>query len=193
MRAESANGRSQPLRIALRRRGRHEYRGIFIHEQGHAFGLPHVGEAYDQFRYPYEWGSLQGSAWGYDANLREFLAPFVPASASRYGACTSNTFAGHARAFDSRGRCVKQDPMQSGSGDQGSRYRFATFSDYSTAVMQRWFEGRTTLDGDGTHDYGGGKIVRDRSFTGGYKPWDNIDRAWINVTFYELNSAALQT
>jgi len=160
--------------------GDSSYAGIFIHEQGHAFGLPHVGGAYDSHKYPYNWGSLKGSAWGYDINHGEFLAPFVPSSASRYGACASDTFDGHARALDAANRCVKQDPMQSGSGDQASGYRYASFSDYSTAVMQRWFEGKTTVNGDGTHSYSGGKVARDASFPGGYKRWDRVDRRWVN-------------
>lgn len=157
--------------------------GIFIHEQGHAFGLPHVGEAFDQGRYPYEWGSLDGSAWGYDSFRREFLAPFLPATATRFNGCAGDTFGGHPRALDDAGRCVKQDPMQSGAGDQAQGYRFATFSDYSTGVMQRYFEGRTTLASDGvTHRYSGGKLVRDAAFPGGYKRWDTLDRQFVNVS-----------
>ncbi|MGQ0698445.1 MAG: M66 family metalloprotease [Panacagrimonas sp.] len=158
------------------------YRGIFIHEQGHAYGLPHAGEAFDTNRYPYEWGSLKGSLWGYDSNRSLFLAPFLPTSASTYSGCASDVFAGHARAADAKGRCVKQDPMQSGSGDQAAGDRFTAFSDYSTAVMQRYFEGRTTVNGDGSHAYSGGKIVRDASFPGGWKRWDTVDQRWINVT-----------
>lgn len=158
------------------------YAGIFIHEQGHAYGLPHAGEAFDANRYPYEWGSLNGSLWGYDSNRSVFLAPFLPTSASTYSGCASDAFAGHARAADARGRCVKQDPMQSGSGDQAAGDRFTAFSDYSTAVMQRYFEGRTTVNGDGSHAYSGGKIVRDASFPGGWKRWDTVDQGWVNVT-----------
>lgn len=156
------------------------FAGIFIHEQGHAFGLPHQGEAFDGEKYPYDWGSLKGSLWGYDVNKREFLTPLVPATASRAAGCLSDTFAGHARAVDERGRCIKQDPMQSGSGDQASGYRFATFSDYSAAMVQRNLEGLTTDNGDGTHRYSGGQIVRDASFAGGYKRWDTLDRRWVN-------------
>ncbi|WP_428384375.1 M66 family metalloprotease [Nevskia ramosa] len=158
------------------------YRGIFIHEQGHAMGLPHAGEAFDDGEYPYEWGSLDGSAWGYDASRREFLPPFLPVTAETYAGCVSDDYAGHPRAIDALRRCVKQDPMQSGSGDQANGYRFATFSDYSTAVMQRHFEGRTTADASGAHAYNGGYVVRDTSFAGGYKRWDGIDRRWVNVT-----------
>lgn len=161
--------------------GDETYAGIFIHEQGHAFGLPHAGEAFDAFKYPYEWGSLNGSLWGYDPNRREFLAPFMPSNSSRASGCASATFGGHARARDSLNRCFKQDPMQSGAGDQAAGYQFATFSDYSTAVMQRWFEGTTTQSGS-THTYSGGKVVRDASFAGGYKRWDSLDQRWINVT-----------
>lgn len=161
--------------------GDSNYGGIFIHEQGHAFGLPHQGEAHDAGRYPYDWGSLKGSLWGYDLNKKQFLAPFVPSTASRHASCASTNFAGHARATDEQGRCVKNDPMQSGSGDQASDYRFATFSDYSTAMMQRYLEGVTTVASNGsTHSYSGGKIVQDAGFASGYKRWDTIDRQWVS-------------
>ncbi|WP_161554182.1 M66 family metalloprotease [Stenotrophobium rhamnosiphilum] len=162
--------------------GDYSYSGIFIHEQGHAFGLSHAGEAYDGGRYPYNWGSLNGSAWGFDPFHNEFLAPFVPSTASTYVGCSSDTFGGHARAADSSGRCVKQDPMQSGAGDQASGYKFATFSDFSSAVMQRHLEGTTTVDGAGNHSYSGGSIVADSSFPGGYKRWDSVDLKWVNFT-----------
>lgn len=165
------------------------YRGIFIHEQGHAMGMPHAGEAFDDGEYPYEWGSLKGSAWGYDATRREFLAPFLPVTAEEFDACQSNTYAGHARAIDAQNRCVKQDPMQSGSGDQAEGYRFATFADYHSAMMQRHFEGQTTINEDGTREYDDGYVVRDTSFAGGYKRWDGIDRKWVNVTPTTRNNA----
>lgn len=161
--------------------GDHLYSGIFIHEQGHAFGIPHQGDAFDDGEYPYEWGSLEGSLWGYDPDRREFLAPFVPSNASRFAGCETDTFDGRPRALDALNRCVKQDPMQSGSGDQATGYRFGTFSDYSTAMMQRDLEGVTTLGSGGVHEYGGGNVVRDTAFTGGYKRWDSIDRAWVNA------------
>lgn len=161
--------------------GDHHYTGIFIHEQGHAFGLPHVGGAYKNGSYPYVGGSLAGSAWGYDSMRREFLAPFVPTSASRYAGCADDTFDGSPRQMDSQARCVKQDPMQSGAGDQAQGYAFATFSDYSTAVMQRRLEGVTTVGSDGTHTYSGGSIIRDKGFPGGYRRWDTVDRRWVDV------------
>lgn len=157
------------------------YAGIYIHEQGHAFGLPHVGGAYDSGDYPYEWGSLKGSEWGFDAVRRLFRSILIPASSGNYANCRSHTFGGHARAVDAQNRCIKQDPMQSGSGDQASGQRFTIFSDYSMAVMQRWFEGSTTLKGDGTHEYSGGKWQRDTAFASGYKRWDGIDRKWVDA------------
>lgn len=156
------------------------YRGIFIHEQGHAFGLPHAGSSFDNGDYPYQWGSLEGSAWGYDGGRDEFLPPQIPATASTYNGCHEDSFAGHPRAVDDSGQCIKQDPMQSGSGDQDSGYRYATFADYSTAVMQSWFEGTTTLAGDGSHEYSG-RLVRDAGFASGYRRWDGIDKTWVNA------------
>lgn len=140
------------------------FAGIFIHEQGHAMGLPHVGEAYDDGRYPYFWGSIDGSAWGYDAIRSEFLPPPLPVTANRFDGCQSDSFAGNPRAIDDRNRCIKQDPMQSGSGDQDPSYRFATFSDYSTAMMQRHME----------EEY----VVADSAFASGYKRWDWVNRRW---------------
>lgn len=137
--------------------GDHLYTGVFIHEQGHAFGISHQGEAYSSGRYPYVNGSLAGSTWGYDALRREFLAPFIPTTASSYSSCKSS------RQLDPSGRCVKQDPMQGGAGDQAAGYKFATFSDYSTAMMQRYLESR---------------IVPDATFASGYKRWNRADQKW---------------
>ena len=158
-----------------------DYRGIFIHEQGHAMGLPHQGTAYGQGKYPYVGGSLAGSVWGYDQTGKRFLGPFVPTSASRYDSCRGDTFDGTPRQIDDQNRCVKQDPMQSGSGDQAAGYRFATFSDYSTGMYQRYFEGVTTLKTDGTHEYSAGSVIADATYPGGYRRWDTIDRRWVNV------------
>ncbi|MBT2748080.1 MULTISPECIES: M66 family metalloprotease [unclassified Lysobacter] len=162
--------------------GDYAYKGIFIHEQGHAMGLPHHNDAYLAGKYPYVGGSLAGSAWGYDSTRKEFLAPFVPTTATRYNGCAGDTFDGSPRQLDAQGRCVKQDPMASGAGDQASGYRFATFADYSAAMMQRHLEGTTTIDSKGARVYSGGSIVADASFPGGYKRWDGIDRRWVNVT-----------
>ncbi len=168
--------------------GDHDYAGIFVHEQGHAFGLPHVGEAYAQARYPYVGGSLAGSAWGFDAIRREFLAPFVPSTASRYGSCKTHTFNGTPRQIDAAGRCIKQDPMQSGAGDEARGYRFATFSDFSTAVMQRHLEGVATTDANGNLRFEGGSIVADAAFATGYKRWNSQVREWVPEALVTLDN-----
>ncbi|MEZ4605505.1 MAG: M66 family metalloprotease [Deinococcales bacterium] len=161
--------------------GDHSYTGIFFHEQGHAFGMPHVGQSYAEGKFPYVGGSLAGSAWGYDVFRREFLAPFVPSTASRYANCASNTFYnGMPRQLDSEGRCVKQDPMQSGSGDQAAGYKYATFADFNAAVIQEYFEGLTTLNGS-SHSYSGGRIVEDASSSTGFSRWDSLDKHYVEV------------
>lgn len=161
--------------------GDFEYRGIFIHEQGHAMGLPHQAEAYRAGRYPYVGGSLAGSVWGYDQIGKRFQGPFVPTTAERYAKCRGDTFDGSPRQIDSAGRCVKQDPMQSGSGDQAPEYRFTTFSDYSTGMYQRYFEGVTSLGSGGAHTYSGGSVIQDPAYPSGYRRWDTIDRRWVNA------------
>lgn len=143
------------------------YRGIFLHEQGHAIGLPHAGEAFDTGRFPYAWGSLNGSAWGWDGTRREFLAPFVPATAARHRTCAADAFDGRPRAVDAQGRCIKQDPMQNGAGDEAATYKFPMFSDYNAAVMQRGMETRYALP--------------DPTFPSGYKRWNRSERRWVNV------------
>eukprot|EP01133_Synstelium_polycarpum_P016901 gene16901-20097_t len=147
------------------------YSGIFIHEQGHAFGLGHSGEDYPD-GYPYIAGSLKGSVWGFDFNHNEFLAPFVPTTAEYYPNCKQET------VQDSQGRCVKQDVMQGGSGYQAATYRYTMFADYDVGVMQGYFEGLTTLDKQGKHVYNGGKIFYDPLYSTSYKRWDTIDSNW---------------
>lgn len=158
------------------------YSGVFIHEQGHAMGAPHQGDAYKEGKYPYAAGSLAGSAWGYDQVRRRFQGPFVPATASRYKDCRGDTFAGTPRLIDAQGRCVRQDPMQSGDGDQAKGDRYTVFADYTAATFQRFYEGRTTVNADGTRSYGGSAIVLDAASASGYRRWDTIERRWVDFT-----------
>lgn len=160
-------------------RGTGDYRfgGIFIHEKGHAFGMPHAEDGYNAGKYPYVRGSLAGSAWGYDAARAVFLAPFLPADASTFAGCQSNA----ARIKDSAGRCVKQDPMQGGAGDQAKGFRFAGFSDFNAGVIQRYFEGQTTVK-DGVRQYDGAKILVDPNSSTGYSQWDGIDKKRVELT-----------
>jgi hypothetical protein len=72
--------------------------------------------------------------------------------------------------------------MQSGDGDQAAGYRFATFSDYSAAMMQRWYEGVAADGGDGQpHTNAGGRLFEDEAQPGAYKRWDSLDQAWVPV------------
>ena len=155
--------------------GDYSYRGIFIHEQGHAFGIPHVGDAYNKGDWPYVGGSLLGSSWGYDSKRQEFLDIRVARSSNRYTNCSIERFAGNARQLDDEGYCIKQDPMQSGSGDSDPSYRFSTFSDFSNARMQRYFEGNTVLSSQG-YSYQGGRIFVDQGSSTGYSRWNSLEK-----------------
>lgn len=163
--------------------GDHEYGGIFIHEQGHAFGMPHAADGFAAGTYPYVGGSLLGSAWGYDAGRREFLAPFMPAGADHAADCATDG----AHQIDDMGRCVKQDPMQGGAGDQAPGYRFAGFSDFNASVIQRYFEGVTTLGEGGVHEYAGGVIFVDEASSTGYSRWDGLDRRRVEVAIETID------
>ena len=159
--------------------GDHAYSGIFIHEQGHAFGMPHAADGYAAGTYPYVGGSLLGSAWGYDGARREFLAPFMPAGADHAADCMTDG----AHQIDDMGRCVKQDPMQSGAGDQAPGYKFAGFSDFNASVIQRYFEGVTTLGEGDVHEYAGGVVFVDEASSTGYSRWDSLAQRRVEVAF----------
>lgn len=158
------------------------YRRIFIHEQGHAMGLPHADEAFEVGEFPYRGGSLEGSHWGYDAARREFLPPFAPAGTDESAACAMTSVSALPRVRDARERCVRQDPMQSRVDDDPAGYRFSPFSDFNVALMQRHFEGRTTRTRSGARTYEGGYVVADPSFPSGFRRWDALDRRWVNVS-----------
>ncbi|HEY0660382.1 MAG TPA: M66 family metalloprotease [Lysobacter sp.] len=154
------------------------YSGIFFHEQGHAFGLPHQGEAYAAGNYPYIGGSMNGSAWQFDLGRREFQPLFVSAAARNFSRCTTQTYNGYPRQFDAQGRCIKQDSMQSGDGDQSPSTLFIGHSDYSTAMIQRWFEGVTTKNATTGVYTNTGKAVYDPTFPNKYRRWNTIERRW---------------
>ena len=160
--------------------GDHLYRGIFIHEQGHAFGMPHAGESFDAGSgYPYTGGSHAGSAWGFD-QPRQLFQPFlVPSNANRFANCRSNTFGGTPRQVDNTGACIRQDPMQSGAGDQAAGDRFTTFADYNSALIQRYFEGVASDHTDGVRRYSGGRVFVDPASRTGYSRWDSLDSVYV--------------
>lgn len=146
--------------------GTFRFGSVFFHEQGHAFGLGHAGR---EDGYPYPGGSLMGSAWGYDPDRREFLSPLVPTTAANFRNCASN------HQIDDAGRCYKQDPMQNGAGDQDPSYRFAMFSDYNTARMQRWLEGKTTTGANGQPIFSGGRVIETPE---GFARWNSVSQTW---------------
>ncbi|MFZ6747159.1 M66 family metalloprotease [Undibacterium sp. JH2W] len=159
--------------------GDHLFSDTFIHEVGHGFGMAHAGEAYAAGAYPYVAGSLLGSAWGYDSVRKKFLGTLVPRTAQNYAdACLNEP----ERIKDSLGRCVKQDPMQGGDGDQSSGDHFSMFSDFHAGLIQQFFEGKTTLDSKGKHQYQGGRIFVDSKFASGYSRWDSIDKKRVGYT-----------
>ena len=150
-------------------------------------GLNHQGDQYEANLYPYVAGSLLGSVWGFDGSHGEFLAPYIPSTATSYVNCQLNIVyngkdsAGNAvslpRQLDSSGRCVKQDPMQSGAGDQAAGYRFTTYSDFSAAEIQRNFEGSPPS----SPYQPDGKIFADSAFPSGYKRWNTSTLGWVPV------------
>jgi hypothetical protein len=84
------------------------------------------------------------------------------------------------RQFDSAGRCVKQDPMQGGAGDQSVVSKFNMFSDYNASVVQRFFEETTSLVNN-KKSYSGGKLVVDAASPSGYSQWDSLESAMVSA------------
>jgi hypothetical protein len=157
--------------------GDYAYAGIFIHEAGHAFGMPHANDGFTAGTYPYIGGSLKGSSWGFDQNKNRFLAPFVPSNAETFKNCATGGFP-MGRQKDAQGRCVKQDLMQSGAGDQAAGDKYTMFSDFNASVVQQYLEGTTTLN-NGKHEYDGGRIFIDPSSSTGYSRWDTLDSKFV--------------
>jgi Peptidase M66 len=158
--------------------GDFNYTGIFIHEAGHAFGMPHANEGFVDGTYPYISGSLSGSTWGFDQKRNEFLSTLVPATASTFKSCLNGTPIG--RQFDSSNRCIKQDPMASGAGDQTPISKYTMFSDYNAGVVQNYLEGTATLS-NGKYVYSAGKTILDSTSSSGYSRWNSIERRYVPV------------
>jgi hypothetical protein len=158
--------------------GDFNYTGIFIHEAGHAFGMPHANEGFVDGTFPYISGSLSGSTWGFDQKRNEFLSTLVPATASTFKTCLNGTPTG--RQFDSVNRCIKQDPMASGAGDQTPISKYTMFSDYNAGVVQNYLEGTATLS-NGKYVYSAGKIILDSTSNTGYSRWNSIEKRYVPV------------
>ncbi|EFA85683.1 hypothetical protein PPL_00912 [Heterostelium album PN500] len=146
------------------------YRGIFIHEAGHSWGLPHSGEAYADQKYPYVNGSLLGSQWGFDFDFNQFLDIYIPPTAESYSGCKKY-------AVMNNGKCVKQDAMQGGSGDQSDYLRYATFPDFDMAIMQENMEGITVDMGNGEHISNG--LLSYNAASKYYQQWDKIEKKYM--------------
>jgi hypothetical protein len=158
------------------------YSGIFIHEQGHATGMPHAGESWQAGGYPYPHGSLKGSAWGYDQRRGRFMSPRVPSTSSRFATCAGSVSGAFARQFDAQGRCIRQDPMQGGSGDQAFGDVYALFSDFNAGMVQRYLEGVATLKADGLgYSYSGGRVQASAASATGYRRWNSLTTQWVAV------------
>jgi hypothetical protein len=149
------------------------YTGIFIHEMGHAFGLPHAIDGFNGGKYPYAGGSTKGSAWGFNQNAKIFLNLLIDKSASSFANCAAS------KQIAADGRCYKQDPMQGGHEDRTPGFTFGTFSDYNIGKIQQFFEGRTTLNTAGARVYSGGVITPDANVPSGYVRWDALDRKYV--------------
>jgi Peptidase M66 len=165
--------------------GDYAYAGIFIHEAGHAFGMSHANDGFNNGTYPYIGGSLKGSSWGFDQNKNRFLAPFVPSSAETFKNCATDGFP-MGRQKDGQGRCIKQDLMQSGAGDQVAGDKYTMFSDFNASVVQQYLEGTTTLK-NGKHEYDGGRVFVDPSSSTGYSHWDTLDSNFVPVPITTSN------
>lgn len=149
--------------------GSPSFNGIFMHEVGHSLGMPHAAESYEAGYFPYEKGSHKGSAWGFDSANNQFLSPLIPTQASSYANCVKD-----GRATNSQGQCYKQDIMQGGGDDRNALHRYGSFTDFHAATAQRYFEGVTTQNDDGSYDYSGGRIMEDGDFATGYSRWNGV-------------------
>lgn len=160
--------------------GDHAFAGIFIHELGHGFGLPHAGESYNNDNgYPYPGGSLNGSSWGFDWSRQQFMPVLVPSSSRRFANCANDSFAGTPRQVDNLGRCIRQDPMQSGAADRADGDQFSIFADYNAARIQRDLEGVASDNGDGTYSYQAGVVVEQAMMASGYARWNSLLKEYV--------------
>jgi hypothetical protein len=103
--------------------------GIMHHELGHTYGLAHLGDWYAQKKYPFAGGteSVGGSVgpiWAYDQFAREFFSPWLPKMPN----------------------LLRQDPMQSGDGQQDPARTVMFFGAFSVQVITEHFQSRVYWD-----------------------------------------------
>ncbi|KAK4044921.1 hypothetical protein OUZ56_032327 [Daphnia magna] len=121
------------------------------HEGGHGMSLDHSPAEYDKGIYPYVDGSLNGSAWGFDASQNYFRAPFTTPN-SYYFTCDGDKAERGGRPFakDRRGRCYRFDPMHSAEDQKDPKASFPLYSDFNAARMPRWALGRDKINATNT-------------------------------------------
>jgi hypothetical protein len=128
------------------------YSAVFNHETGHGYSLPHADAAFDAGDFPYPMGTKSGSSWGYDANRNQLLSTLQMTG----GDCGADRMV--------NGVCYQRTPMAGGDNDRdASAYRWTTFSDYESAMIQAWLLGR---------------VIRDDAYSGGYKQWNATASAY---------------
>jgi hypothetical protein len=118
-----------------------DYGGIFLHEMGHALGLPHWGQGSygntsptaDEFTYPYGGvtndGGGRGQTWNYEPNTREFISPV----------CVDKTegVPGQERSDAMQRNHPCQEARKSGTGPWDG------FGDFSAKAIQEFLHGNT--------------------------------------------------
>ena len=151
--------------------GDYSHGGIFFHEQGHAFGIPHTAGWYGEGKFPYPNGGLAGSAWAYDVTRHVMIDVY------HHGSLASDHWC---KAADSsipvadNGLCYKQDPMQSGSGMEAGQV-YQIYADFNAAHIQRYFEGRTASQGRGFYNEVSGEFETWDPAHGRFVPWERTD------------------
>ncbi|MBR7783647.1 M66 family metalloprotease [Undibacterium luofuense] len=117
--------------------------GFLLHEGGHGMGLGHsAGESLENpAYYPYQRGSLKGSAWAYNDARKQLRSPLMPKTAPDFNGCAAKGY-----VSDDGQRCYRMDPMDHADDGFDPSYRFSIYSDYNAARIQRWIAERVKID-----------------------------------------------
>jgi hypothetical protein len=127
------------------------YSAIFNHEVGHAYGLGHADQDYDEGSYPYPLGTKSGSSWGYDANKDELL----------------DTRQVVRQRPDSKRVYYERTPMSGGDFDLDSNtYRWTNFADYQAAIIHGWIARLSAMTPCQADTRSGTTLARSRRWAG---------------------------